>query len=168
MSIKVPVLVLNASYEAISICTAKRALKMWSKGIVRIEETYPHPFYRDMLLPSVIRLISYRHVPRKKNTVSRRNLLIRDRHTCQYCAEKMNPAKLTLDHVVPRSRGGASTWENLVAACLPCNNRKANRTPEEAGMVLSIPPKAMSLHTHRSLMRTMGGEITEWRKYLYF
>lgn len=168
MSIKVPVLVLNASYEAIAICTAKRALKMWAKGIVRIEETYPHPFYRDMLLPSVIRLNYYRRVPQKKHTVSRRNLLIRDRQTCQYCGEKPGPAKLTLDHVTPRSRGGPSTWDNLVAACLSCNNKKANRTPDEAGMKLAMPPKAMSLHTHRSLMRTMGGEIQEWRKYLYF
>lgn len=168
MSIKQPVLVINSSYEPLAIATAKRAITLWAKGRAVILETYPHPFYKDMLLPSVIRLLSYRHVPRKKHTVSRRNLLVRDRNMCQYCATKMNPAKLTLDHVIPKSKGGATSWDNLVAACLPCNNRKADRTPEQAGMELLTTPKAMSLHSHRSLMRTMGGDIQEWRKYLYF
>lgn len=168
MSIKVPVLVINASYEPVAICTGKRALTLWAKGRAAILETYPHPFYKDMLLPSVIRLLTYRHVPRKKHTVSRRNLLLRDRNTCQYCLERPGPAKLTLDHVYPKSRGGPSTWENLVACCLKCNNVKADRTPEEAGFKLAIPPKAMSLHAHRSLMRQMGEDVSEWRKYLYF
>jgi 5-methylcytosine-specific restriction endonuclease McrA len=166
-SVGTPVLVINASYEPIAICTAKRALKMWAKGVARIEETYPHPFYRDMLLPSVVRLTNYRRVPLRKHTVSRRNILMRDRYTCQYCAAKTAPAKLTLDHVTPKSRGGQSSWENLVAACHPCNHRKGDRTPEEAGMDLLTRPRAMSLHTHRYLMRQMGEDEITWRKYLY-
>jgi 5-methylcytosine-specific restriction endonuclease McrA len=167
-SVGTAVLVVNASYEPIAICTAKRALKMWAKGVARIEETYDHPFYRGMLLPSVVRLNNYRRVPLRKNTVSRRNILLRDRHTCQYCATKLAPAKLTLDHVTPRSRGGLSTWENLVACCYPCNHRKGDRMPEEADMVLLARPRAMTLHTHRYLMRRMGEDESTWRKYLYY
>lgn len=168
MNINTPCLVLNASFEPISIATAKRALKMWAKGIARIEEVYPRPFYRDMFLPSVIRLNNYRRVPIKKHTVSRRNLLIRDRYTCQYCSAKLAPAKLTLDHVMPRSRGGQATWSNLVTACRPCNNVKADKTPEEAGMKLLIQPREMSLHSHRSLMRQLGEDVQSWKKYLYY
>jgi 5-methylcytosine-specific restriction endonuclease McrA len=167
-TVATPVLVLNASFEPIAICTAKRALKMWSKGVARVEETYDRLFYRTMLLPSVVRLSHYRHVPVRKHTVSRRNIFLRDRHTCQYCAEKMVPAKLTLDHVMPRSRGGLSLWENLVTCCYGCNNRKGNRTPEEAGMTLLSVPRAMTLHSSRHLMRTMGADESTWRKYLYY
>lgn len=168
MSVTVPVLVLNASYEPISICSAKRAIKLWAKGVAEIEATYPRPFYRDMLLPSVVRLSRYRHVPLKKHTISRRNVFLRDRQTCQYCGHKAAPAKLTLDHVMPRSRGGLSTWENLATACYPCNSKKGDHTPEEAGMLLKSRPKSMTIFTHRSMMRNMGEENETWRKYLYF
>jgi 5-methylcytosine-specific restriction endonuclease McrA len=167
-STNTPALVLNASFEPIAICTAKRALKMWAKGIARIEETYERMFYRSMYLPSVVRLSFYRRVPIRKHTVSRRNILFRDRHTCQYCAVRLVAAKLTLDHVVPRSRGGQSSWENLVACCYACNNRKGDRTPEEAGMELLTRPRAMSLHTARYLIRRMGEDEMTWRKYLYY
>jgi 5-methylcytosine-specific restriction endonuclease McrA len=77
-------------------------------------------------------------------------------------------AELTLDHVLPRSRGGASTWENLVAACRRCNNRKGDRLPEEANMRLKKRPKPFTLHTSRSLMRQMGNQQETWRKYLFY
>src|SRR5690606_15955538 len=87
--------------------------------------------------PSVIRLRKYARVPYKNLVVSRRNVLKRDGHRCQYCGKSDD---LTIDHVLPRSRGGVDTWENLVAACNRCNHRKGNRTPQEAGMVLARPP----------------------------
>lgn len=167
-TVNTPVLVLNSSYEAIAVATAKRALKMWAKGIVRIEEVYDHPFYKDMQLPSVIRLVHYQHVPIRKHRINRRNILLRDRHTCQYCREKFPPAKLTLDHMIPRSRGGQSSWENLVASCHPCNSRKGNRLPDEAGMTPMAMPKALGLHTSRALMRTMAVDEPIWKRYLYF
>jgi len=73
-----------------------------------------------------------------------------------------------MDHVIPRSRGGASTWENLVACCIPCNNRKGNRTPEEAGMKLHRTPRPFTLHTSRHLMRLLGNSDDRWRKYLFY
>jgi 5-methylcytosine-specific restriction endonuclease McrA len=119
-------------------------------------------------MPSVIRLSRYRKVPQKRHVVTRRNIFARDLNACQYCAGVFASSKLTLDHVLPRSRGGRDTWENLVACCYSCNNRKADRTPEEAGMALVKVPRAVNVHTARSLMRTSGAEIPSWRKYLYF
>lgn len=167
-TIATPVLVLNAAYEALTICSAKKALKLWAKKKAEIQEVYDHPFYRGMLLPAVIRLVHYRHIPPRKYEVSRKNILMRDRHTCQYCRKKFPPAKLELEHVLPRSRGGGSTWDNLVASCHTCNNRKANRTPDEAGMPLMVRPKSMNLHVARNMIRNMGEEESTWRHYLYY
>jgi 5-methylcytosine-specific restriction endonuclease McrA len=165
---KSPVLVLNASYEPIAICAVKRAMTMLVNGIARVEESTNKLIYREMKVPSVIRLLRYRKVPVRRNMVSRKNILLRDRYTCQYCRQKLAPVRLTLDHVHPRSRGGQATWENLVASCHSCNRRKDDRTPEEAGMPLFHQPRMMSLHAARNLMRSMGEEDPLWRKYLYF
>jgi 5-methylcytosine-specific restriction endonuclease McrA len=93
---------------------------------------------------------------------------MRDKYTCQYCLKSPPAVDLTLDHVVPRSRHGESTWENLVACCHACNNRKGNRTPEEAGMKLHRAPRPFSLHTSRHLMRLLGKSDDQWRKYLFY
>lgn len=163
-----PVLVLNASYEPIAVCMARRALTMVCKGVARVEESHDYYIHREMRLPSVIRLSEYRRVPVRRHTVSRKNIFLRDRHTCQYCSRPFPALKLTLDHVTPRSRGGLSVCENLVACCRECNNKKADRTPAEAGMPLASTPRAMSLHTARGVLRRMGEEDPKWRRYLYF
>ena len=116
----------------------------------------------------MIRLLEYRRIPHQTRALSRKNILLRDRNTCQYCGEVLPSSELTLDHVVPRSRGGASTWENLVACCNPCNNRKGSRTPEEANMRLARAPRPFSLHTSRHLMRLLGKSDDQWRKYLFY
>jgi len=90
--------------------------------------------------------------------------MLRDRNTCQYCHAALAPRSLTLDHVVPRSRCGASTWENLVACCFACNNRKGDRTPEEAGMPLIRKPMPVGLHAKH---RLVAGEMDGWEKYLF-
>ena len=148
-----PVLVLNASYEPINICAARRALVLVLKGVASAEEesTHAHPFgaQRGETADRVIRLLEYRRIPHQTRALSRKNILMRDRYTCQYCHRTLPSAELTLDHVIPRSRAGETTWENLVACCHPCNNRKGNRTPEEAGMKLARPPRPFSLHTSR-------------------
>ena len=118
--LQMPVLVLNASYEPINICGARRALVLVLKGIARTEEEHGvllHAQRSRMAMPSVIRLLEYRRIPHQTRALSRKNILLRDRNTCQYCAVILPPNELTLDHVVPRSRGGNSTWENLVACC---------------------------------------------------
>ena len=168
MTIQSPVLVLNASYEPISICQARRALSLLVKGAAAVEESHDALVWRNMRMPAVIRLSRYRKVPQKRHVVTRRNIFSRDLHSCQYCGCVFAGSQLTLDHVLPKSRGGRDTWENLVACCYACNHRKADRTPEEAGMALSRTPRAVNVHAARSLMRSRGEQCPLWRKYLYF
>ncbi|PYT21636.1 MAG: HNH endonuclease [Acidobacteria bacterium] len=166
-----PVLVLNASYEPINICAARRALVLVLKGVAAAEEesaNLVHSSRYSVRLPSVIRLLEYRRIPHQTRALSRKNILMRDRYTCQYCLRTMASAELTLDHVIPRSRSGESAWENLVACCHHCNNRKGNRTPEEAGMRLVRQPRPFSLHTSRHIMRLLGKSDEQWRKYLFY
>ena len=166
-----PVLVLNASYEPINVCAARRALVLVLKGIAAPEEISAnavHSARRSIKVPSVIRLLEYRRIPCQTRALSRKNILMRDRYTCQYCLKIMAPGELTLDHVIPRSRAGESAWENLVACCHHCNNRKGSRTPEEAGMKLVRQPRPFSLHTSRHLMRLLGKSDEQWRKYLFY
>jgi len=166
-----PVLVLNASYEPINVCAARRALVLVLKGVAMTEEENGHFLHAarlTMRLPSVIRLLEYRRIPHQTRALSRKNILMRDRYTCQYCLRTMNSSELTLDHVIPRARKGETTWENLVACCHPCNRRKGNQLPAEAGMKLMREPRAFSLHTSRHIMRLMGRSDDKWRKYLFY
>ena len=166
-----PVLVLNSSYEPINVCAARRALVLVLKGVAAAEEhasAHVHSARQSMRVPSVIRLLEYRRIPMQARSLSRKNILMRDRYTCQYCQRTFSSNELTLDHVVPRSRAGETTWENLVACCHPCNNRKGNRTPEEAGFRLARAPRPFSLHTSRHLMRLLGKSDDQWRKYLFY
>src|SRR5215469_1370219 len=131
-----PVLVLNASYEPVNVTRARRALVLLIKGIAVIEEAHDRFVHIGLQLPCVIRLRQYRRLPSRIQTLSRKNILIRDSFTCQYCALQFPSSELELEHVIPRAQGGLSTWENLVASCRDCNGRKGNRTPEAAGMKL--------------------------------
>jgi 5-methylcytosine-specific restriction endonuclease McrA len=167
MSIHRPVLVLNASYEPIHICTARRAITMVLKGAAVVEECSACVIRTPRVaipVPSVVRLRVYRRMPRVSRAVSRKGILLRDAHSCQYCGAHLPARDLTLDHVIPRSRGGGSTWENLVACCLPCNNRKGSRTPQEAGMQLVAQPRQIGIHARHRLIAGAGGV---WDKYLF-
>ena len=104
------------------------------------EEDWIQAVRCEILVPRVIRLLRYDRVPCPKLRFSRRNLFARDGHRCQYCGTSLPPSKLSLDHVVPRSRGGKTTWENIVCSCLDCNTRKGGRTPKEARMRLLRQP----------------------------
>ena len=165
------VLVLNASYEPINVCTERRAVVMIFKGVARMEEHNGHMLHSpkiEMHAPSVIRLMEYRHIPHERRSLSRKNILLRDQYMCQYCGKIFAPAELTLDHVMPRSRGGGSTWDNLVACCKKCNHRKGSQTPEESGMKLLKRPRAFSMHMSRQIMRYLGRADATWRRYLYY
>ena len=171
-AMQTPVLVLNASYEPINICGARRALVLILKGVARSEEehaTQLHAARMRVPMPSVIRLLEYRRIPHQTRALSRKNILLRDRNTCQYCGTCLPAAELTLDHVIPRSRGGVSTWENLVACCHTCNRRKGNQMIHELEeMKLMREPRPFSLHTSRHIMRMIGSSDLRWRKYLYY
>jgi len=166
-----PVLVLNATFEPINVTAVRRALVLMLKGVAQAEELNSHDVHSAtsaVSVPSVIRLLSYRHIPQQTRALSRKNILLRDRNTCQFCGRVFPASELTLDHVMPRSRGGHSSWENLVACCYHCNNRKGDRTPEEAGLHLVKRPRPFTLHTSRQLMRLIGRQDAKWRKYLFY
>jgi 5-methylcytosine-specific restriction endonuclease McrA len=166
-----PVLVLNATYEPVNVCGARRALVLILKGAALAEEELAKEVHSTTIairVPSVIRLLEYHRIPYQTRVLSRRNILIRDHYTCQFCSETLSSSELTLDHVLPRSQGGKSTWENLVACCYSCNNHKGDRTPEQAGMRLLRPPRPFNLHTNRHLLRLMAHSDSSWRKYLFF
>jgi 5-methylcytosine-specific restriction endonuclease McrA len=137
------VLVLNASYEPLNVCTVRRAHVLVYKGKAEVVERLERPLRsatRTFTWPHVIRLVQYVRVPRAvQRKISRRALFARDGWQCAYCGSA--GGRLTLDHVVPRSRGGESTWENVDTACAPCNHKKGDRTLEESGLTLRRLPR---------------------------
>jgi len=169
-SLQEPVLVLNATYEPINVTAVRRALVLILKGVATAEEddgSFIHAARVAIRIPSVIRLLEFRRIPYQTRALSRKNLLLRDRYTCQFCGSTLPAHELTLDHVIPRSRGGRTDWDNLVACCHKCNNLKGDRLPEEAGLKLLRPPRPFTLHTSRQIMRMMGRSDERWRKYLF-
>lgn len=168
-AINKPVLVLDYCLSPVSIRSARRALTLIVKGRAAVvEEHENHEVCRGFKLPSVIRLKEYRYIPARVQILSRRNILLRDSNICQYCGKHFTAAELTLDHIIPKSRGGKEIWSNLVCACSRCNRYKADRTPEEAGMVLLHKPRPASIHTSRFVLKSMGEDDPLWRPYLYF
>ncbi|MGK9475896.1 HNH endonuclease [Melioribacter sp. OK-6-Me] len=134
---------------------AELVAKNSARQIRTVSKSYPWP--------SVIKLKDYIRVPYKKIILTRKNILKRDGHRCAYCGRGDLP--LTVDHVIPKSRGGTDTWENLVAACLPCNNRKGDRTPEEAGLKLRIKPYTPN---HILFIKSAAGRIDNaWKPFLF-
>ena len=159
------VLVLNASYEPLNITSWRRAIVLLLKGKAEQLEHNGKYIYADLPLPTVIRLRYYIRIPYKEIPLTRRNVLERDRQTCQYCNYKGD--QLTLDHVVPRSRGGGDSWENLITACVRCNVKKGNRTPREAKMPLLSQPRRPYSSLHFEILKhTQGQSNQEWRKYV--
>ncbi|HTW86111.1 MAG TPA: HNH endonuclease [Candidatus Sulfotelmatobacter sp.] len=161
------VLVLNFTYEALNITSFQRAVKLIFSGkaeIVHRRDAFIKSTSYEMKLPSIIRMLYYIKRPMQKVALTKKNVLLRDDYTCQYCGIK-GERMMTVDHVVPRSKGGPSTWENLVCACMRCNNRKNNRTPEHANMLLKRKPKAPKyIPWIRVKRNTLPGE---WKKFLF-
>lgn len=137
------VLVLNQNYEPLNICSARRALVLLDRGKAEVIENGAgviHSVSQIFPLPSVLHLTYMVKRPRLQRKLTRREVFGRDRYTCQYCG--CHTTDLTLDHVVPKQRGGQHLWVNVVSACKPCNRHKAGRTPAEANMALLQEPKA--------------------------
>jgi 5-methylcytosine-specific restriction endonuclease McrA len=159
------VLVLNASYEPLNITSWRRAVVLLLKGKAEPLEQRGHDIYPNFPMPSVIRLRQYVRVPYVEIALTRKNFLHRDAHTCQYC--RKSGEDMTLDHVIPRSRGGQDTWENIVVACVRCNVHKGNRTPKEAGMLLLKQPSRPHSSLYFEVSKQMkNGTNQEWRKYV--
>ncbi|MBW4697127.1 MAG: HNH endonuclease [Aphanocapsa lilacina HA4352-LM1] len=158
------VLVLNASYEPLNITIWRRAVVLLLKEKAEQVEHNGRILKSGFPLPTVIRLRQYVQVPYKEIPLTRRNVLHRDGHTCQYCGSKED---LTIDHVVPRSKGGEDAWENVTTACVRCNIKKGNRTPKEAAMPLTTMPRRPHSSLHFEITKHLRGGINEeWRKYV--
>ncbi len=160
-------LVLNASYEPINVCTVRRATVLLLKERAEILEDGGWSLHAETLTvprPVVIRLTTYVRIPRDAHSrkLTRRAIFARDHWTCQYCGRER--VKLTVDHVVPRCKGGSSSWDNIVTSCAPCNRRKGDRLPVQANMHPLKRPKAPSptIFVHVA----MQAIPTVWERYL--
>lgn len=168
------VLLLNFSYEPLGTVGVARAMTLFVRGAVTVEEFDGDNVLRSVRqtfrVPSVIRLRRYVHLRRNKQakaTVRRAQIYIRDGYRCQYCGEHKSASQLTLDHILPRAQGGNSTPENLVTACEKCNGRKGNRTPEQARMPLLTSQSLLKVGLDRVLLCRYAETKPEWRKYLF-
>lgn len=173
MALTRKVLLLNASYEPLGIISAPRALRLVWKDAAQVVEMDGDRVLRSprfvFPVPSVVRLVAYVNIHRRQGRTGnlRASVIARDRHRCQYCGTKGTVFELTLDHIMPRSRGGRSAPENLCAACKACNQRKGDRTPEEARMPLLSNPSALRYGLDKALIYTAAESRPEWRKYLF-
>ena len=165
--INLPVLVLNQNYEPLNVCRVRRAVVLIYDGKAEMLEDgtgFIHSASEAFSVPSVIRLAYMIKRPRPKRKLTRIEIFNRDHYTCQYCGQETR--QLTLDHVIPRSQNGKHTWENIVSACIPCNRRKAGRTPQEAGMKLinhpSLPHNNLLFYIPYHYLKTQQ----QWQKYL--
>ncbi len=167
------VLLLNQTYEPLGTVSVARAVIMTLKNSVTVEEwdgdrvlRTPRDAYP---VPSVIRRRTYINVRRRREAsgMKRLRIYIRDKYRCQYCGDKKQLRELTLDHIHPRSRGGDNSPVNIVTSCLACNNRKANRTPEEARMPLLTTQSALRVKLERVVLCHYAEARPEWRKYLF-
>ena len=148
------------------IIGAKRAIILVLNEKVDALENYReiiHSAYLKLPLPSVIKLKQYARIRRKEIVLSRKNILKRDNHTCQYCGIRSVP--MTIDHIIPRQRGGEDSWYNLITACVACNARKGNRMPRETQMKLMKKPRKPTMVLH--LQKFVKQFQTTWRPYLF-
>ncbi len=161
------VLVLNQSYEPVSICSVQKAVVLLFLDKAELIEEDRRRQLRSISanwpFPSIIRLGRYHRVPYKNIMLSRKNILRRDGHRCQYCGT--TSTQLTVDHITPRSKGGIDSWENLITACVHCNNKKGSRPLDKTGMTLLSKPRRPS---HVSfLLQSVHSIEDPWKPYLF-
>ncbi len=163
------VLVLNASYEPLQIVSARRAIVLLLQEKAELIEAAERQLRASAVsidMPLVIRLVRYIKIPRRlKLPCSRRGVLARDHETCQYCGAQPGRTNLTIDHILPRSQGGQTRWDNVVTACRDCNRKKGGRTPEQANMILLIKPRQPQYVAFALLGELERHDV--WRKYAY-
>lgn len=163
------VLLLNASFEPLNVINWKRAVKlvfMQKVEVVEESERVVRSVSASVRVPSIVRLIRYVRFRRNEAKFSRRNVYARDHYRCQYCRKRYPAEELTCDHVIPRSRGGGTTWTNIVTCCVSCNRKKGGRTPEEAGLTLMSRPERPSWLWGFHVRTGTRKAPPAWRTYL--
>lgn len=179
-----PTLVLNRNWQPVGVASVARALTKVFIGSARVVDPEDYQLYDwsdwaeqaplqgepaiqsqclRLRVPEVISLVRYDRLPRISVSFNRRNLFTRDRFTCQYCGAQPGGEELTIDHVVPRSQGGQTTWDNCVLACVACNHQKADRTPEQAGKKLRRPPERPNW---RPMFEAGAAPIASWSRFI--
>ena len=179
-----PTLVLNRNWQPVNVATVARALTLlwnesalavdphdyqtyswsdWARLVPRDGELFIQAIRQRLRVPEVVTLTGYDQLPTGSVSFSRRNIFKRDHYTCQYCGKQPGSEELTIDHVLPRSQRGASTWDNCVLACIACNKRKADRTPDQAHMRLRVKPVRPSW---KPLYATHHARIASWSKFI--
>jgi hypothetical protein len=178
--------VLNRFFAPVSVIPARRAiLLLYGGAALALDEAGDsHPFSSwqslpvreqddgipiiggELRVPRVLHLARYERSPGLTVRLTRRNLMLRDHYQCQYCGARPSPRDLNLDHVLPRSRGGADTWENLVVSCRSCNLKKGRRTPDEAGMRLLCQPQRPRWSTSAQILLSLREPYSEWQPFL--
>jgi 5-methylcytosine-specific restriction endonuclease McrA len=162
------VLVLNQNYEPLNICNVRRAILLVFDGKAEVLEASTstiHSATCEFEAPSVIRMVYHINRPRPRVKLTRKEVFIRDGYTCQYCGRKGHD--LTIDHVIPRHRGGPHTWDNLVSACKPCNHRKGGKLLKDSRMTLRTQPREPRAGRYYTIERRIEGNMTqEWLKFL--
>lgn len=161
------VLQLNSTFEPLRVISPRKALLLLTKGKAAVVVATTTQLYPGVFLPSVIRLRDYAKVPFKRPVPTRKNIFVRDGYRCMYCGARAPRVVLELEHIIPKSRGGQNSWDNLVAGCHACNQKKRDRTPEEAGMTLIHRPLPATIHTSRFVLKQLGKEVNEWSKFLW-
>ncbi|HLB03169.1 MAG TPA: HNH endonuclease [Nitrospiria bacterium] len=166
-------LLLNATYEPLRVVDWKKAITLLWQGKVEVLEVYDREIRGISItikLPSVIRLLKLVKLKETHHSVkfSRANIFARDKYHCQYCGQKARTEELTFDHVIPISRGGRKAWENIVTACIACNNRKSGHTPEEARMRLIKTPTRPRWSPTLTITIGLRNFPESWRDYLYW
>ena len=165
------VLKLNSDYTPLEIISWQDAVGLWFKDKIEIVAHYDDFDLSSPTItikcPSVVRLVEYAGF-RRNAKYSRGNIYSRDRYTCQYCRDQPGTSRLNLDHVIPKKMGGGTSWENIVTSCIPCNSKKAMRTPKQAGMTLIKKPVRPSRDKFVENMFKMPETPDAWRDYLYW
>ena len=184
--LSLPVLVLNRHLSPVQVTTVKRAVVLLYGGCAlaldEVGDTYDFELWRDLpvradddelpivggglRVPRVVHLLRYDRIPRSTMRLTRRNVMFRDAHQCQYCGRRPPLRDLNIDHVIPRSRGGVDSWENLVTACRSCNLQKGWKTPEEANMHLARRPVRPKWTVTAQLLLGSRWRFKEWEPFL--
>lgn len=165
-----PALLLNASYEPLLIVDWKKAITLWFRGKAEVLVSHPRTIAsatETFALPSVLRLQRRVRLPRHQVNFTRANVYRRDGHQCQYCGTRFQAVELTFDHVMPRSRGGETSWTNIVTSCKRCNRLKCSRTPQEAQMPLLSQPREPKWWPFSTGAGNIDEHPEDWQPYLW-